>query len=92
MNWRLDGRQGFISSGQSEILAPAVGLTGDGFWIAPMDWRLQKDQAIEVRVRSRMLDFLTANLDPAFVDDADRTLRWIVVTFWAEEMNQPSAR
>lgn len=91
-NWRVDARQGFISQGQSEILGPGTLISGDGFFTAPLDWRLQKDQTIEVRLRSRMRDFLPDTISPGLITDADRELRWVTVTFWAEELRQPSAR
>lgn len=92
VNWRVDARQGFISQGQAEILAPGTIVTGDGFYVAPLDWRLQKQQTIEVRLRSRMRDFLPDTIDPNIITDADRELRWVTVNFWAEELRQPSAR
>lgn len=91
-NWRVDARQGFISEGQSEILGPGSLVLGDGFWYAPLDWRLQKDQTIEVRVASRMREFLPDSLGATFDDLTFRILRWVVVAFWAEELRQPSAR
>lgn len=87
-NWRVDARQGFIGTGSGEILAPAALITGDGFYVAPVDWRLQKDQYIEVRVRPT-----TARVVPVDPDSQeDRPEPWIVVAFWAEEITQPSAR
>lgn len=91
-NWRVDARQGFISQGQSEILGPAALVAGDGFWAAPLDWRLQKDQTIEVRVTSRMREFFPQTLGSTFPDNTFRILRWVVVAFWAEELRQPSVR
>lgn len=90
-NWRVDARQGFISEGQSEILGPGALIAGDGFWSAPLDWRLQKDQTIEVRLRSRMNEFFPQTLG-ANVTDAERVLRWVTIVFWAEELRQPSVR
>lgn len=92
VNWRVDSRQGFIQEGQSEILGPGTLVAGDGFWYAPLDWRLQKDQTISVRLASRMRNFFPDTLDPAVYDDTDRILRWVTVNFWAEELNQPSVR
>jgi len=97
--WRIDDRQGFISQGQSEILAPAATITGDGFFPVPLDWRLEREQSIEVRLRSRMLSiFPSTGASPVtFNNDvplpaAARVLRWVVVTFWAEEIDNPSIR
>ena len=89
-NWRLDARQGFISSGQAEILAPGDLVAGDGVWQAPMDWKLQKDQTIEVRIRSRMNEIFPPLLDPETFNASDRILALVAVVFWAEELNQPS--
>ena len=87
-NFRLDGLQGFVSSGQSEILLPGTLLLGDGMWFAPMDWKLQKDQAIEVRLRSLVGELgLSAFLAPDPI-----LLRWATINFWAEELNQPAVQ
>jgi len=90
VGWRIDARQGFISSGQAEINASAQLVAGDGQWAAPMDWRLEKNQTVEVRLRSRMRDFIPLGL-PDTTDDA-RILRWVVVAFWGEELRQPSVQ
>ncbi len=90
VNWRVDARQGFIAEGQSEILGPGPLVAGDGFWYAPLDWRLQKDQTIEVRLASRMNEFVPPGTED-FGED-DRILRWVTVNFWAEELKQPSVR
>lgn len=90
-NWRVDASQGFISEGQAEITGPGTLIAGDGFWSAPLDWRLQKDQTIEVRLRSRMNQFFPLTLG-ANMTDAERVLRWVTVVFWAEELRQPSVR
>jgi hypothetical protein len=89
-NWRVDARQGFISSGTSEILESGAQITGDGSFSVPLDWRLQKGQTIEVRLRSLIRNFLPAGL--ADFTDADRVLRWVVITFWGEEMKEPSVQ
>jgi len=90
-NFKLDDRQGFVSSGSSELLTPATLICGDGVTMAPMDWRLQKDQAIQVQIRNR-LDLLSP-LPPTQDQPFDiRTLRWVLVCFWTEELRQPSAR
>jgi hypothetical protein len=89
-NWRVDARQGFISSGTSEILESGIQITGDGAFTCPLDWRLQKGQTIEVRLRSRIRDFLPAGLEG--FTDADRVLRWVVLTFWGEELKQPATQ
>ena len=89
-NWRINAKQGFISNGNSEVLAPAALDCGDGFFSAPLDWRLQKDDTIEVRIRSRMADFIPSDFAAAQV--VTPFLRWAVVTFWAEELRQPGVR
>ena len=83
VNWRLDARQGWISSGQSEILAPAAIISGDGCFPADKDWQLQKEQVIEVRLENLFADL---QMGAAVTD---MLLRWAVVTFWAEELDQP---
>jgi hypothetical protein len=89
-NWRVDDKQGFVSRGaQGEILAPATLVTGDGFWFAPLDWRLQKDQTIEVRVRNLLPDLFPAS---AFEEPEFGLLRWVVVAFWVEELKTGSVQ
>lgn len=98
--WRIDDRQGFITQGQSEILAPAATVAGDGFFPVPLDWKLEREQSIEVRLRSRMLSIFPSTGPNKVVFDGGttalpaswRVLRWVVVTFWAEEIDNPSIR
>lgn len=87
--WRIDARQGFISTGTNETFSIASLVTGDGTWMAPLDWQLQKDQVIEVRLRSRILDYLPVSQD--FPETA-LALRWVNVTFWGEGLRQPSVQ
>lgn len=88
LNWRVDARQGFISTGTSETMESAALITGDGTYSAPLDWRLQKDQTIEVRCRSLLRYLVPAELLP----DVNALLRWVVVTFWGEALQNPSVR
>jgi len=94
VNWRLEGTQGFISKGvEGEILAPAATVTSNGFFHAPLDWQLQTNDTIQVRIRNAARDLFPATLPDEIFSDAELTLRWIVVTFWAEEpRTQPSVR
>jgi len=94
VNWKLEGTQGFISRGaEAEILAPAVTVTSDGFFHAPLDWQLQANDTIQVRIRNAMRDLFPATISSEIFSDAELTLRWVVVTFWAEEpRTQPSVR
>lgn len=93
LNWRVDARQGFISEGQAEVLSPANTITGDGRFSAPLDWKLQKDQTIEVRCRSRLANILGPDLPPPVAGEPPPVfLRWVVVNFYAEEIAQPGAR
>ena len=89
-NWRIDGQQGFISSGQSEILGRGSLLGGDSAFSVDLDWQLQKTQTIEVRLRNRVRDFLPAAAEG--VTDLDRTIRYACVAFWGEELRNPSAQ
>lgn len=89
VNWRVDARQGFVSSGQSEILESAAAVTGDGECSVPLDWRLQKDQTIEVRLRSSLTDVYAFPDDAA---DSPERIRWAVVSFWGEDTQQASVR
>lgn len=88
LNWRIDSAQGFISTGTSETLERAALIAGDGQFSAALDWRLQTEQTIEVRCRSLIRDFFPV----ALLSDAEATLRWVVVTFWGEQLEQPSVR
>lgn len=84
LNWRLNGRQGFVSSGLAEILAPATLVTGDGEWSAPLDWRLQQEDTIAVRCRNRLDRLLPVTcVTPPIL----RTFPWVAVTFWAEDLS-----
>jgi len=88
-NWRVDARQGFVSSGQAEILAPLNSIAGDGAFSAALDWKLQKDQTIEVRARSRLGDVLgplATDLDDGF------KIRWLAITFYGEVLRMPGVR
>lgn len=86
LNWRINSKQGFISSGTSEILGTASLITGNGFWKAPMDWRLQLDDTIEVRARLRLQRlFPTDCAEPSI----PREFPWIAVGFEMEELPQP---
>lgn len=79
VNWRLDGKQGFVQRGASgEVLAPANLVTGTGQYIAPMDWRLQKDQTISVRIRNNLGDFLNIPL----IGETTPAIKLIVVAFY----------
>lgn len=83
-NWRVDARQGFISSGASqEIFSELALLTGDGFWTAPLDWRMQKDQTIEVTIRNQITGVIPQSPDFA---DGDYEIPLCVVTFLGEEI------
>jgi hypothetical protein len=85
LNWRINARQGFISSGTGEVQSPAALVAGDGQYGADLDWRLQQEDTIEVRCRSRVGQVYAENVEPAI----DRTLAWVCVVFWAEELPQP---
>lgn len=85
LNWRINARQGFISSGTGEVQSPATMIAGDGLRSADVDWRLQKQDTIEVRARSRVGQIFAPSVEPAI----DRTLAWVCVIFWAEELPQP---
>jgi hypothetical protein len=84
VNWRLNNSQGFISSGMGELLAPAAQVSGDGQHSAALDWRLQRDDTISVRVRNRIRRIFPTDCATAL----ERTLPWICVAFWAEEVER----
>jgi hypothetical protein len=84
VNWRINSRQGFISTGTGEILAPAALVGGDGAYSAPLDWRLQQEDTIEVRVRNR-IEAIFGNTETVL----DTTIPWVAVCFWAEELPEP---
>lgn len=89
VNWRINTRQGFISSGTGEIRAPATLVAGDGQYPADLDWRLQQEDTIEVRVRNRIGQLYQSTTVPPPDAPISRTIPWIVVDFWAEELPQP---
>jgi hypothetical protein len=66
------------------VLASASLISGDGCFDAAKDWMLQKDQTIEVRIESTLGDLQLGVAATALI------LRYVVVTFWAEELDQPS--
>lgn len=85
VNWRLNGKQGFTSRGaRGEILSPGALAAGDGFYYAPLDWQLEREDTIEIRIRSRMNELFP----PAFFGAVagNDVLRWVAVCFWAEEL------
>lgn len=92
LNWRVDARQGFISTGTSETLERASLIAGDGVFSAPLDWRLQKDQTIEVRCRSLIEDVFPAAGFPTLANAGGLVIRWVVVSFWGEGLDTPSVR
>jgi len=83
LKWRLDGQQGFIARGTSEIYAPATLLTGDGEFVAPLDWVIEKDQTIDVSARS-LVKQLIGDLTP---QQPFPPLRAVYVVFWGEDLS-----
>jgi hypothetical protein len=84
MNYRLNGSQGFISRGGStETFAPAVTITGDGLWQAPMDWKLETNDHIQVSIRNTTQ---RRNSTPPGSINVAQTLRLVVVAFWGVDM------
>lgn len=80
--WRLDEAQGFISRGTSETFAPAVLITGDGEYNAPLDWVIEKDETIEVSIRSLVPQLLgTAQPETPLPP-----LRAVWIAFWGEDL------
>lgn len=84
LNYRLNGSQGFISQGRSrEAFAPAVAITGDGLYQAPMDWKLETNDHIQVSIRNTSQ---RRNSTPVGSLDTAQTLRLVVVSFWGVDM------
>lgn len=84
LNYRLNGSQGFISQGRSrETFAPAVAITGDGVYQAPMDWKLETNDHIQVGIRN-----ISQRRNSTPVGDVDLALnlRLVVVAFWGVDM------
>jgi hypothetical protein len=88
-NWKLNARQGFISSGVSERLAPATLVCGDGQNAAELDWRLQQEDTIEVRVRNIFRNLFRDSTGSPPAKGIYPTIPWVCVSFWAEELPQP---
>lgn len=84
LNYRLNGSQGFISQGRSrETFAPAVTITGDGVYSAPMDWKLQTNDHIQVGIRNISQ---RRNSTPVGSQDLAVSLRIVVVSFWGVDL------
>jgi hypothetical protein len=84
VDWRLTGKQGFIQDGHGDRDAPATQVSGDGEFSVPLDWRLDRDDGILVRCSNRV----NRVLDPECNTYVERTLRWVAVIFWAEELDR----
>jgi len=78
--WRLGGKQGFITDTKGDLLAPAAQVSGDGEFPAYLDWKLEREDTIIVKVHNRIDRTISAEC----VTDIYRTLKWICVAFWAE--------
>lgn len=87
LNWRLNGSQGFISSGRGELIWRATAMAGDGQYSAALDWRLQQEDTIEVRCRNRIRAIFPAGEDTSLA----RVIPWVCVIFWAQQLPQPKA-
>lgn len=87
-NFRLNDRQGFQTTGHSEIFEPLERLTGDGSFPVPLDWNvLEKGDTIEVRLRSLLGDIFNAG-ELATVGIVG--IRWAVISFGVEPLDHPS--
>jgi len=82
VRWRIEDDQGFISDGIAAVTAPASQLAGDGEFSAPLDWRLNREQQINVTCINR----LERVVDPECPTYFQRTLPWVAVAFWAERV------
>ena len=89
VNWKLNGKQGFVSTGLAEILAPAPLVTGDGEHSAPLDWRLQQEETIAVRCRVR---FDRLQPPTCVQPPIERTIPWVAVIFWAVDSSGQGVR
>jgi len=81
--FRLDGRIGFQSRGTAAAFAPTPPTTGDGTYIQPMDWRIQRDQALQVTIRNRTAP-LFAGVNPPI---PGLELRLVTLVFWCIQLN-----
>lgn len=72
MKFRLNDLQGFVYGPRTETFAPAVLTTGDGRYPSAMDWTLQKNQTIDLTVRSLVARLFAGRTVP--------TLRWVSVS------------
>ncbi len=82
VRWRIEDDQGFIGDGQAALSVPATQVSGDGEFSVPMDWRLNRDQQINVMCTNR----LERVVDPICDTYLQRTLPWVAVTYWAERV------
>jgi len=80
LTWRIEDSFGFIQDGTARVRAPAACISGDGEFSADLDWRLERDQNINVTAVNR----LERVLDPECATNIARALPWVAVCFWAE--------
>lgn len=86
-NIRLDGSMGFFSRGKSGgVEIGAEGAAGSAIRMAKMDWRLETNQNIEIRVRNRSEQFGFLSLNEDGEQRLGLALRAVYVTFWGVEL------
>lgn len=83
LEYEIDGKHGYIQDGFTDVMADARELTGDGQQMVPLDWVLQRDQVIQVKLRSKLADLA---LGPAADFTTFAELRYVVITFWAKDL------
>ncbi len=76
VSYQLDGRQGFVSGGTSEVFVSAASGTGYVGQPNPIDWRLQRSQVIRASIRFRQ-DLLPPFLEFPPVEPGAQPLRLV---------------
>lgn len=84
LEYEIDGKHGFVSDGFADLQGDARELTGDGEAPVPLDWTLQRDQVIQVKLHSKLAEL---NLDAGGTFPTFAELRYVVVCFWAKDLS-----
>lgn len=87
LEYQIDGQSGFITDGLGAEQGDGRLLTGDGHWMMPLDWVLQREQTLQVTPNARLavqgLDVNAALDHLGLISE----LRYLVVTFWGEPVS-----
>jgi len=85
VSWRLNGRQGWVSTGTGEAQAAANTISGDGTYLERLDWKLEREDTIDVRIRN-VSNRLVSSLPGEAGAGGGFTLAMVNVVFWAQKL------